>query len=249
MKALSGIEKVCWISKMLTIDNLHIKYGNVEALKGISLLVNEGELVTLIGSNGAGKSTTLRAVSGLLRPAKGSILFQGVRIDQLPPYAILELGVGHVPERRELFPEMTVLENLELGAYRAKDKNRFGEKLGKIYKYFPILEERKYQAAGTLSGGEQQMLAIGRGLMANPKIILLDEPSLGLSPLLVEKLGEIVKTLHQEGLTIVLVEQNAYMALNLADRAYVLETGSIVLEGPSKDLLRNDRVKKAYLGI
>ena len=234
---------------MLTIDNLHIKYGNVEALKGVSLSIQQGEMVTLIGSNGAGKSTTLRAISGLIRPTKGSISFQEKRIDHLPSFSILELGVVHIPERRELFPEMTVIENLELGAYRFKGKARFEEKSRRVYKYFPILEERRNQLAGTLSGGEQQMLAIGRGLMANPKMILLDEPSLGLSPLLVEMLMEIFKTLHQEGSTIALVEQNAYIALNLADRAYVLETGRIVLEGKSKELLGNELVKKAYLGV
>ncbi len=235
--------------KILLIDDLHIKYGSVEALKGISLAIQEREMVTFVGSNGAGKSTTLRAVSGLIRPSKGTISFQEKRIDHLPPYTILELGVVHIPERRELFPEMTVMENLELGAYRFKNKGRFGQKIQQVYKYFPILEERRNQLAGTLSGGEQQMLAIGRGLMADPQIILLDEPSLGLSPLLVGIMGEIIKRLHKEGSTIVLVEQNAFMALTLADRGYVFETGRIVMQGPANYLLCNELVKKAYLGM
>jgi branched-chain amino acid transport system ATP-binding protein len=234
---------------MLNIENLHVRYGNVEAVRGIDLVVNEGELVTLIGSNGAGKSTALRTVSGLTRPSKGTISFQGVRIDTLPPYSILELGIVHVPERRALFPSMTVMENLELGAYRAKDKQRFRDKLEQVFTNFPILKERRDQLAGKMSGGEQQMCAIARGLMFGPKLLLLDEPSLGLSPLLVGMLGHIIKTLHQGGLTVVLVEQNAYMALSLADRAYVFENGRVILEGASRDLMRNDQVKKAYLGL
>ena len=234
---------------MLQIDELHIQYGNVQALKGISLLVEPGEMVTLIGSNGAGKSTTLRAISGLIKPKKGSIEFQKRRIDGLPPYRILELGIVHIPERRELFPDMTVMENLELGAYRAKGGRAFDEKLGDVFRLFPVLEGRKTQLAGTLSGGEQQMLAIGRGLMADPRILLLDEPSLGLAPILVEMLAKTIQQLHQEGMTIILVEQNAHMGLTLSNRAYVLETGSIALEGASKKLLDNDFVKKAYLGI
>ncbi len=234
---------------MLLIDNLHIQYGSVQALKGVNLAVKSGELVTFIGANGAGKSTILKAISGLIKPAKGSIVFESRKIDGLPPYKILELGIVHIPERRELFPEMTVMENLELGAYRSKDAHRFREKLGKVFLHFPVLEERQNQAAGTLSGGEQQMLAIGRGLMANPKILLLDEPSLGLAPILVEMLAEIVKNLHQEGLTTVLVEQNAYLALTLADRGYVLQTGRIALEGPAMELLKNELVRKAYLGM
>lgn len=234
---------------MLKVNNLHIQYGNVRALKDISLAVHSGEMVTLIGANGAGKSTTLRAISGLIRPSKGTIEFQEKRINGLPPYSILELGIVHIPERRELFPEMTVMENLELGAYRAKDERPLRDKFKYVFELFPVLEERKGQPAKTLSGGEQQMLAIGRGLMVNPKILLLDEPSLGLAPLLVEKLMEIVKNFHHKGMTILLVEQNAYLALTLADRAYVLETGRITLEGPSKDLLNNESVKRAYLGM
>lgn len=234
---------------MLQIDKLHIQYGNIQALKGISLLVKPGEMVTLIGSNGAGKSTTLRAISGLIKPKKGSIDFQKKRIDGLPPYRILELGVVHIPERRELFPEMTVMENLELGAYRAKGGRSFDEKLGDVFRLFPVLKDRKNQFAGTLSGGEQQMLAIGRGLMADPRILLLDEPSLGLAPLLVDMLANTIKQLHQGGMTIILVEQNAYMGLTLSDRAYVLETGRIALEGTSKNLLDNEFIKKAYLGM
>ena len=234
---------------MLKIDRLHIQYGNVQALKGISLSVDAREMVTLIGANGAGKSTTLRAVSGLIKPSKGSIEFQGKRIDGLPPYRVLELGIVHIPERRELFPEMTVMENLELGAYRAKGGKTLNEKLKKVFELFPVIGERKVQLAGTLSGGEQQMLAIARGIMANPRILLLDEPSLGLAPIVVDLLAEVVKALHQEGMTIVLVEQNAYMGLTLADRGYVFETGHIVLEGPSGELLKNDSVRKAYLGM
>jgi branched-chain amino acid transport system ATP-binding protein len=234
---------------MLKIDQLHIHYGNVQALKGISLSVEVKEMVTLIGANGAGKSTTLRAISGLIKPSKGTIEFQGKRMDGLPPYRILELGIVHIPERRELFPEMTVMENLELGAYRAKGGKSLNEKLENVYNLFPVIKERKMQPAGTLSGGEQQMLAIARGLMANPKILLLDEPSLGLAPIVVELLAEVVKTLHREGMTIVLVEQNAYMALTLADRGYVFETGHIVLRGLSAELLQNDSVRKAYLGM
>ena len=234
---------------MLKIDRLHIQYGNVQALKGVTLTVEPKEMVTLIGANGAGKSTTLRAVSGLIKPSKGGIEFEARRIDGLPPYKILELGIVHIPERRELFPEMTVKENLELGAYRAKGGRSFNEKLRNVYDLFPVIEERKMQLAGTLSGGEQQMLAIGRGIMANPRILLLDEPSLGLAPIVVEMLAKIVKTLHQEGMTIVLVEQNAFMALTLADRGYVFETGRIVMEGSSGELLNNDSVRRAYLGM
>ena len=234
---------------MLDIEDLYVRYGNVEVLKGISLSIKEGELVTLIGANGAGKSTLLRTISGLLRPAKGSIRFQEVRIDHLPPYSILELGLVHVPERRALFPAMTVMENLELGGYRAKDKGRCAERLKKMFQDFPILAERRNQLAGTMSGGEQQMCAVARGLMFGPKLLLLDEPSLGLSPLLLEMLCKTIRTLHDDGLTVVLVEQNAYMALSLADRAYVLENGSVILYGPSCELLRNEQVKKAYLGI
>jgi branched-chain amino acid transport system ATP-binding protein len=234
---------------MLKIDRLHIQYGNVQALRGVTLGVEPREMVTLIGANGAGKSTTLRAVSGLIKPSKGGIEFEARRIDGLPPHKILELGIVHIPERRELFPEMTVMENLELGAYRAKGGRSFNEKLRNVYDLFPVIGERKTQFAGTLSGGEQQMLAIGRGIMANPRILLLDEPSLGLAPIVVDLLAKIVKTLHQEGMTIVLVEQNAFMALTLANRGYVFETGRIVMEGPSGELLNNDSVRKAYLGM
>jgi branched-chain amino acid transport system ATP-binding protein len=234
---------------MLKIDRLHIQYGNVQALRGVTLGVEPREMVTLIGANGAGKSTTLRAVSGLIKPSKGGIEFEARRIDGLPPHKILELGIVHIPERRELFPEMTVMENLELGAYRAKGGRSFNEKLRNVYDLFPVIGERKTQFAGTLSGGEQQMLAIGRGIMANPRILLLDEPSLGLAPIVVDMLAKIVKTLHQEGMTIVLVEQNAFMALTLANRGYVFETGRIVMEGPSGELLNNDSVRKAYLGM
>lgn len=234
---------------MLRVDNLYVQYGNVQALKDISLSVERGELVALIGSNGAGKTTTLRAISGLVKASRGSIEFQKRRIDGLRPYKILERGVVHIPERRELFSEMTVMENLEMGAYRAKSGQTFDEKLSYITELFPVLTQRQNQLAGTLSGGEQQMLAIGRGLMANPSILILDEPSLGLAPIMVNMLGEVMKHLHQRGMTILLVEQNAYMALNLADRGYVFQTGCIVLDGPGKQLLSNQAVKKAYLGM
>lgn len=234
---------------MLKIDDLHVHYGNAQALKGISLTVEQREMVTLIGANGAGKSTTLRAISGLIKPRRGSIEYGKTRIDGFLPYKVLELGIIHIPERRELFPEMTVSENLELGAYRAKGVPSFEEKLNDVFNLFPILKKRNSQLAGTLSGGEQQMLAIGRGLMGNPILLLLDEPSLGLAPIMVEMLAKTVQELHLRGMTIVLVEQNAYLALSLADRAYILEAGRIVLEGASKNLFNNELVKKSYLGM
>jgi len=234
---------------MLKISNLNVQYGNIKALKDISIFVENGELVTLIGSNGSGKTTTLKAISGLIKPKAGAIEFEDKRIDNLPPYKILELGIVHIPERRELFPAMTVMENLELGFYRTRGKLDFNKKLKSLINIFPILEKRKNQLAGTLSGGEQQMLAIGRGLMANPKVLMLDEPSLGLAPIMVNTLANVIKELHKEGMTILLVEQNAHMALNLADRAYVYETGKVVLEGPSQELLKGESVRKAFLGI
>lgn len=234
---------------MLEVKNLHVRYGEVTALKGVSINVREGEFVTLIGANGAGKSTLLRTISGLSRPYSGAISFQGVQIDRLPAHAIVSLGLVHVPEQRSLFPSMSVMENLELGAYRLKDRSLYRTRLKQVFTDFPVLEEKRHQLAGSMSGGEQQMCAIARGLMLGPNVLLLDEPSLGLSPLLVGTLGKIMKRLHESGLTIVLVEQNAFMALSLSDRAYVLERGEIVLEGKAKELLKNDGVRKAYLGL
>jgi branched-chain amino acid transport system ATP-binding protein len=235
---------------MLKIDSVQVFYGNVQALRGISLTVNNHEMVALIGGNGAGKSTTLLTISGLTRPRRGEISYQGERIDLLPPYKILEKGIAHVPEGREIFPELTVLENLEMGAYRSPEKeSSLGAKLKEVYGYFPVLDERKKQLGKTLSGGEQQMLAIARGLMSSPQLLLLDEPSLGLAPLVVDRLAEIILQLHQKGLGILLVEQNAQMALSMADRGYVLETGQIVLQGMGRDLLDDENVQKAYLGL
>jgi len=235
---------------MLKIDSVQVFYGNVQALRGISLTVNNHEMVALIGGNGAGKSTTLLTISGLTRPRRGEISYQGERIDLLPPYKILEKGIAHVPEGREIFPELTVLENLEMGAYRSpEEESSLGAKLKEVYGYFPVLDERKKQLGKTLSGGEQQMLAIARGLMSSPQLLLLDEPSLGLAPLVVDRLAEIILQLHEKGLGILLVEQNAQMALSMADRGYVLETGQIVLQGMGRDLLDDENVQKAYLGL
>jgi len=236
---------------MLKVNDLSVYYGNASALRGVSVEVNVGELVALIGANGAGKTTLLMTISGIVRPTSGSIEFQETRIDILSSHAIVAMGVAHVPQGRELFPEMTVLENLELGAYRATDAKSKGmkQKLEEIYGYFETLNQRRNQKAGTLSGGEQQMLAIARALMASPKLLLLDEPSTGLAPLVVERLAQIISDLHKEGLPMLLVEQNAYLALELADRAYVLETGNIVTSGNTSDLLQSKLVKEAYLGV
>jgi len=235
---------------MLKLESVRVFYGNVQALKGISIAVEDHELVALIGGNGAGKSTTLLTISGLTRPRSGEISYRRQRIDHLPPFKILEMGIAHVPEGREIFPELTVLENLEMGAYRSPDEESSqGQKLKEMYGYFPVLEERKKQLGRTLSGGEQQMLAIARGLMSSPKLLLLDEPSLGLAPLVVDRLAEIILQLHEKGLGILLVEQNAQMALGMADRGYVLETGQIVLQGPGRDLLNDENVQKSYLGL
>jgi branched-chain amino acid transport system ATP-binding protein len=234
---------------MLQVENLQVRYGEVAALNGVDVVANEGEFVTLIGANGAGKSTLLRTISGLSRPSGGVIKYRGVQIDRLPAHAIVGLGLVHVPERRSLFPAMTVLENLELGAYRLKDRSAFRSRMRTVFTDFPVLEEKKHQLAGNMSGGEQQMCAIARGLMLGPQLLLLDEPSLGLSPLLVGMLGTIMKRLHEGGLSIILVEQNAFLALSLADRAYVLERGRIALQGTGRELLNSDRVRKAYLGL
>ncbi len=233
---------------MLEVKDINVHYGVIHALKGISLTVNEGEIVTLIGANGAGKTTTLRTISGLKKATSGQILLNGEDITALSAQDRVKKGISHVPEGRRIFPSMTVLENLEMGAYLRKDKDGIAEDLQRVYEWFPILADRKKQLAGTLSGGEQQMLAIGRALMSRPKILFLDEPSMGLAPLLVEEIFNIIKDINKAGTTILLVEQNANLALQIADRAYVLETGSIVLSGTGKELLQSDDIKKAYLG-
>ncbi|NMB16127.1 MAG: ABC transporter ATP-binding protein [Firmicutes bacterium] len=241
---------------MLKLENLSSHYGTVQALSEVNLTVNEGEIVTLIGANGAGKTTLLRVISGLVRPSKGQVAFADQRIDQLPPDEIVRMGIAHVPEGRMIFPAFTVRENLLIGGVNRLDQGRPKEEveaemqkdLEAIFKLFPRLEERSGQYGWSLSGGEQQMLAIGRGLMAKPKLLLLDEPSLGLAPFLVKEVFSIVQTIRDQGTAVLLVEQNARMALRAADRAYVLETGSIVVEGPAKELLHADEVRKAYLG-
>ena len=233
---------------MLEIKDLHVFYGAIHALKGISLTVADGELVSLIGANGAGKTTTLHAISGLLPVASGSILLDGTDLQKVPANTIIGLGMAHVPEGRHVFARMTVEENLRMGAYILRDQKQIAENLERVYGHFPRLKERRRQLAGTLSGGEQQMLATGRALMTDPKIVLMDEPSMGLSPLLVKEIFAIIQQLHESGITILLVEQNAKMALAVSDRAYVLETGTISMEGPAAELAADDRVRKAYLG-
>lgn len=233
---------------MLEVKNIEVCYGMIRAIKGISFEINKGEIVALIGANGAGKTTTLHTVSGLLKPESGQILFNGKDISKIPAHKIVTMGMAHVPEGRRVFQQLTVLENLKLGAYTRRDKKEIENNLKRVYKHFPRLEERKNQVAGTLSGGEQQMLAMGRALMSNPDIVLMDEPSMGLSPLLVKEIFAIIEELHKQGATILLVEQNAKMALSIADYAYVLETGKIAMEGKAKDMLEDDRIKKAYLG-
>lgn len=233
---------------MLNICDLTVHYDKIKALKGISLEIAEGEIVCLIGANGAGKTTVLRAISGLIKPSLGTIGFAGNDITRSEPKDIVLKGISHCPEGRQVFPQMTVLENLELGAYTRRDKNNLATDYQQVFDYFPILAERQKQLAGTLSGGEQQMLAIGRALMSRPRLLLLDEPSLGLAPLLVEKIFEIVQAINQQGTTILLIEQNAYQALSIATRGYVLETGNIVLSGAAAELLSNEHIKQAYLG-
>lgn len=233
---------------MLSVNNLQVHYGMIQAIKDVSFEVNEGEVIALIGANGAGKTTILHTVSGLLQPTKGSVIFEGQDITKVPAHKIVSLGMAHVPEGRRVFAQLTVLENLKLGAYTRKDKNEMEETLKMIYKRFPRLEERKNQIAGTLSGGEQQMLAMGRALMSHPKIILMDEPSMGLSPIFVDEVFKIIRDISAEGVTVLLVEQNAKKALNIANRAYVLETGNIILQGDAKKLMNDESVKKAYLG-
>ncbi|MBQ3423765.1 MAG: ABC transporter ATP-binding protein [Clostridia bacterium] len=233
---------------MLKIENLVVSYGPINALKGISLNVSEGEIVTLIGSNGAGKSTTLSAITGLVRAHSGSIRFMDEDITHAPPHRIIAKGISISPEGREVFPALTVQENLRLGAYSRKDKTGLDSAYDRVYQLFPRLKERMTQTAGTLSGGEQQMLAIGRALMSQPKLLLLDEPSMGLAPNLVLMIFDLIESINRQGTTILLIEQNANMALSVADRAYVLETGSIAIEGPARQLLQDDRVRSAYLG-
>jgi len=233
---------------MLEIKGLNVFYGAIHAIKGISLSVEDGELVSLIGANGAGKTTTLHTISGLLSAASGEILLDGKNLQKVPPNSIINLGLAHVPEGRHVFARMTVEENLRMGGYIVKEPKTITQNLEKVYHHFPRLKERSRQMAGTLSGGEQQMLATGRALMTNPKILLMDEPSMGLSPLLVKEIFSIIEELHNGGITILLVEQNAKMALSVADRAYVLETGTIAMEGNARALAEDDRVRKAYLG-
>jgi branched-chain amino acid transport system ATP-binding protein len=233
---------------LLEIQDVHTYYGSIHALKGISLSIEGGEIVTLIGSNGAGKSTTLRTISGLLRPRRGAILLEQRRLDQLLPHEIVSLGVIHVPEGRRIFPRLTVQENLAMGAYQRRDKDGIQRDLERVFALFPRLKERLHQKGGTLSGGEQQMLAIGRALMSRPRVLLLDEPSMGLAPVLVEMIFDIIREINQQGITILLVEQNARMALSIAHRGYVLETGRIVLSGPGPQLAGDPMVKAAYLG-
>ncbi|WP_434510919.1 ABC transporter ATP-binding protein [Desulfitobacterium sp. AusDCA] len=233
---------------MLVLENVNVYYGAIHALKGISMEVNEGEIVTLIGSNGAGKSTSLKTISGLLRPKEGAIKFNGADLTQIQPQAIVSQGISQVPEGRHVFTNMTVLENLELGAYLRKDKAGIKKDIEKVYTLFPRLKERKGQLSGTLSGGEQQMLAMGRALMSQPKLLLLDEPSMGLAPILVKQIFSIIQEINKTGTTVLLVEQNAHMALSIADRAYVLETGKIVLSGKANELANSKEVQKAYLG-
>jgi branched-chain amino acid transport system ATP-binding protein len=233
---------------ILQLDNVHTFYGSIEALKGISIDVREGEIVTLIGANGAGKSTTLRSINGLNQPREGSIVFRGRDITRTPPHEIVAMGISQSPEGRRLFPRMSVLENLEMGAFQRSDRSGIREDLNRVYGLFPRLAERKHQKAGTLSGGEQQMCAIGRALMARPQLLMLDEPSMGLAPIFVEKIFEIVGEINQQGTTILLVEQNALMALDAAQRGYVLETGRVALSDDAKNLRENEQVRKTYLG-
>lgn len=233
---------------MLEIKDIEVYYGVIRAIKGISFEVNEGEVIALIGANGAGKTTTLQTVTGMISPKKGAVMFDGCDITKIPGHKIVGMGMAHVPEGRRVFSQLSVYENLKMGAYTRKDKAEIEETLKTVYKSFPRLEERKNQLAGTLSGGEQQMLAMGRALMSKPKLICMDEPSMGLSPILVDEIFNIIKEISLAGTTVLLVEQNAKKALSIADRAYVLETGNIVLSGDAKELMNNEQIKKAYLG-
>ena len=233
---------------MLEIKDLQVYYGMIQAIKGVSFEVNQGEVIALIGANGAGKTTILHTITGLLSPKAGSVYFEGTDITKIPAHKIVSMGMAHVPEGRRVFAELSVLQNLKMGAYTRKDKEEIAQTLRTVYDRFPRLEERQNQMAGTLSGGEQQMLAMGRALMSHPKIILMDEPSMGLSPIFVNEIFDIIEQVSKSGTTVLLVEQNAKKALSIADRAYVLETGNIVLEGNAQDLLNDDSIKKAYLG-
>ena len=233
---------------MLTIKDLEVYYGVIQAIKGVSFEVNQGEVIALIGANGAGKTTILHTITGLLAPKNGSVVCEGKELTKMPAHKIVSLGMAHVPEGRRVFADLSVYENLRMGAYTRKDRNEIEETLEKVYQRFPRLKERRNQMAGTLSGGEQQMLAMGRALMSKPKILLMDEPSMGLSPIMVNEIFSIIQEVSDSGTTVLLVEQNAKKALSIADRGYVLETGNIVLEGKASDLLNNDSIKKAYLG-
>ena len=233
---------------MLEVNDLQVYYGMIHAIKGVSFHVNEGEIIALIGANGAGKTTILHTITGLIAPKGGQVVFEGKDITKTPAHKIVELGMAHEPEGRRVFAQLSVYQNLKMGAYTRSDKNEIEESLEMVYKRFPRLEERKNQMAGTLSGGEQQMLAMGRALMSKPRIILMDEPSMGLSPILVNEIFDIIQSVSASGTTVLLVEQNAKKALAIADRAYVLETGKISLDGNAKDLLNDDSIKKAYLG-
>ncbi|NLO10452.1 MAG: ABC transporter ATP-binding protein [Clostridiales bacterium] len=233
---------------MLEVKDLQVYYGVIQAIKGVSFKVNEGEIIALIGANGAGKTTILHTITGLISPKQGEIIYSGLDLKKLPAHKIVSMGLAHVPEGRRVFSQLTVYENLLMGAYTRSDKNETEETLQHVFKRFPRLEERRGQMAGTLSGGEQQMLAMGRALMSKPSIILMDEPSMGLSPILVEEVFDIIKSINKSGTTVLLVEQNAKKALSIAHRAYVLETGNIVLEGNAKELMNDESVKKAYLG-
>ncbi len=235
------------MAPLLKVDNIEVYYGMIKALKGISFEVNKGEIVALIGANGAGKTTTLHTITGLLKPKSGSITFNENDITKTPAHKIVTMGMAHVPEGRRIFQQLSVLDNIKLGAFTRKDKDEIEETLKYVYERFPRLEERKNQIAGTLSGGEQQMLAMGRALMSKPDFILMDEPSMGLSPLLVSEIFDIIEAINENGTTVLLVEQNAKKALSIADRAYVLETGNIVLSGNAQDLLNDESVKRAYL--
>ncbi len=234
---------------MLKVDKIITKYGDVRALQNVSFEVDDGEIVSIIGSNGSGKSTTINTISGVIRCSSGSIVFDHKEISQSPPHQIVEAGIVQVPEGRRLFPYMTVFENLKLGSFNSRSRSALEESVEEVYNYFPILAERKMQMAGTLSGGEQQMLAIGRGLMAKPKLLMLDEPSLGLAPIVVEQVFETVRRINSKQITILLVEQDVFQALGIAHRAYVLENGSIAVEGRAEELLNNPKIKEAYIGI
>ena len=233
---------------MLEVKNLEVYYGVIQAIKGISFEVNEDEVIALIGANGAGKTTTLQTITGMLQPKAGEIIFEGKDISKIPGHKIVSMGMAHVPEGRRVFAELSVYENLKLGAYTRKDKKEIEETLARVYKSFPRLEERYNQLAGTLSGGEQQMLAMGRAMMSRPRLLLLDEPSMGLAPLLIREIFSIIQDINKAGTTVLLVEQNANMALSIANRAYVLETGRITLSGDAKELAASEEVRKAYLG-